>query len=351
MTTKPNGNKIKAYQAILQNYKYMNYMMVNQLEFISSHDGLTGNYRERMWLSYFRSIIPQKYSLAQGVIIIDSKGKQSREVDIAVFDEQYTPYVFQYDSIKYIPIEAVAVVISCKSKKVSESNLKKWSESINRLRPSRAGITRTITDLNIGYQNKTQTRTRPIKILATLKEYIDKINNRYCIDFCEKYKDHYDFIILEHKLDQKKLADNSEEILRKFDVRLNYPEWTLGEWYRKLNHGDKDFDISKLPIDLDKEIKEDGVLRLAPKKDGDHPIKNHGNTESSIASRLENTLGDLRIDGFPLLTLNLQLNQLLMLINNPMLFPHYAYAAEFKKQVNNMNGDKNKKSEKDGAEV
>ena len=30
-----------------------------------------------------------------------------------------------------------------------------------------------------------------------------------------------------------------------------------------------------------------------------------------------------------LLTLNLQLNQLLMLINNPMLFPHIAYAEMF----------------------
>lgn len=79
---------IPAYKSILKNYKYLNYMMVNQLEFMSTHRGLTGSYREKMWLSFFRSIIPQKYSLAQGVIIIDSYGNQSKEVDIAVFDEQ-----------------------------------------------------------------------------------------------------------------------------------------------------------------------------------------------------------------------------------------------------------------------
>ncbi|MEH7643312.1 hypothetical protein V7198_16650, partial [Bacillus pumilus] len=47
----------------------------------------------------------------------------------------------------------------------------------------------------------------------------------------------------------------------------------------------------------------------------------------------ENKLSDLRIDGYDLLTLNFQLNQLLMLINNPMFFPHYAYAKLFQKQI------------------
>ncbi|MFC7561502.1 hypothetical protein ACFQY3_24870 [Paenibacillus farraposensis] len=30
------------------------------------------------------------------------------------------------------------------------------------------------------------------------------------------------------------------------------------------------------------------------------------------------------------MTLNFQLNQLLMLLNNPMLFPHFAYAKAFR---------------------
>ena len=41
------------------------------------------------------------------------------------------------------------------------------------------------------------------------------------------------------------------------------------------------------------------------------------------------TLTDLEIEGNPFLSLNLQLNQLIMLINNPMLFPHLAYTERF----------------------
>jgi hypothetical protein len=48
---------------------------------------------------------------------------------------------------------------------------------------------------------------------------------------------------------------------------------------------------------------------------------------------LANTLADLKVHGNPLLSLNLQLNQLLMLINNPMLFPHLSYARAFNEMV------------------
>lgn len=63
--------------------------------------------------------------------------------------------------------------------------------------------------------------------------------------------------------------------------------------------------------------------------------------ESSMAVRWEkngercectSTLADLRVQGNDLLSLNLQLNQLLMLMNNPMLFPHFAYAKLFRNQ-------------------
>lgn len=60
-------------------------------------------------------VIPKKYCIEQGVFIIDSYGKISNEVDLAVFDEMYTPYIFNYEEIKFIPIEAVAAVIQCKS--------------------------------------------------------------------------------------------------------------------------------------------------------------------------------------------------------------------------------------------
>lgn len=145
MRKKEEKNEHKSALAkIMENYLLMNTMMINQLELMSVHGNLTGNFRERMWLDFFRLIVPQKYSLAQGVIVIDSHGNESKEVDIAVFDEQYTPYVFQYDSLKFIPIEAVLIVISCKSKEWNKEELIVWSESFNDLCSSMAGVTRTI---------------------------------------------------------------------------------------------------------------------------------------------------------------------------------------------------------------
>ena len=126
------------YQLILENYENMNTMMKNELNMRSEHGGSTGNYREEMWMKFFRGIIPMKFAMAQGVLIIDSYGNVSREVDIAVFDETYSPYLFQYNSLKVIPIEAVAIVIECKS--TTYDGLEKWCDKIAKLESDRKSV-------------------------------------------------------------------------------------------------------------------------------------------------------------------------------------------------------------------
>lgn len=54
---------------------------------------------------------------------------------------------------------------------------------------------------------------------------------------------------------------------------------------------------------------------------------------SNKPNECTSTLAELKIEGNYLLSLNLQLNQLLMLINNPMLFPHFAYAKIFRERL------------------
>lgn len=48
----------------------------------------------------FTKIIPKKFVIAQSVFIIDTFGKVSREVDLAIFDETYTPYIFSECELK-----------------------------------------------------------------------------------------------------------------------------------------------------------------------------------------------------------------------------------------------------------
>ena len=44
----------------------------------------------------FKRIIPKKFVIEQSVFLIDSKGNVSNGVDLAIFDEMYTPYIFRY---------------------------------------------------------------------------------------------------------------------------------------------------------------------------------------------------------------------------------------------------------------
>lgn len=317
-------NSAEVFRKIYDNYNYVNNMMVEEMDIASKHGGLTGNHREEMWIKLFRSIIPKKFSIAQGVMIIDSYGKVSKEVDIAVFDEQYTPYVFQYNTLKFIPIEAVAIVIECKSKDFSDKELIEWADCIGKLKTRRSGIARIVSGYATGITNKSQINTQPIKILASLKSNARESTlekNK------EKLGDYFDFII------QKTQGDMEE-----FQVSIKYEDKALGWWANRLNMWeegiiDKNSDEplhTNLPIT--KELRSDAGLKFKEDSDRD----------------LTNTLKDLEVTGNPLLSLNLQLNQLLMLINNPMLFPHFEYAKRFNKIVADMENEKaaNNKQEK-----
>lgn len=286
----------KVEQLILENYQRLNSMISEEVDFASNHGGLTGDSREVMWMEFFRKIIPKKYSLAQGVIIIDSEGNHSNEVDIAVFDEQYTPYVFQHNSLKFIPIEAVAVAIECKSSNFDVDNLKVWSDNIKKLVPKTKGIARMAAQGVVMVENDTQKRTRPILILASNLKRQTANSSSKMFEILDKA---FDFILMKQKSVFHLRAPNEGE--------------HLGWWANELNC----YDPERSREEEDEEKKENSE-------------KNKGDSKDKVIS---NKLSELRIDHNELLTLNFQLNQLLMLINNPMFFPHYAYAELFQKQI------------------
>lgn len=267
-------------QKIVKNYEQLELSLVNQL-FIESpdHPPTTGSYREDVWLALFRQIIPYKFSIVKGAFIIDSNRKTSKEIDLVVFDEQYTPYIFNYGNIRFIPIEAVAIVIQCKSQSINNRNLRGWKKSINALATDTRSVTRIFNGVVSGKlepekgtieekDKKTQTGTRPISILCHLTSSIKPDPKLF------------DFIICANKKSDK--------------LEINIPsDQDLGTWYKSLNHNDK---------------------RLK------NYIKEYNNTDK---------LGSYEVKSNAILSLIFQLNQLLMLINNPMLFPHKAYVDMF----------------------
>lgn len=295
----------KTLRMIRENYSNLEQSLVNQLFLATpNHNLTTGVYRETVWKSLFEQIIPRKFCIDQGVFIMDSEGNISDEVDLAIFDEQYTPYIFNYGKIKFIPIEAVAVVIQCKSADLKPNNLNRWVKSIDDLKTSLDSVARVMTmvadnSLEEAYQlftksdnkdkqkyTKTQTATRPIRILCSTTR-----------------------------------GDISSEINRLFDISLSVNGTCLKKtissaaenyqyWYKELNHYN--------------------LKRFGEKYEQYKAIMKPAN---SIEGKTLKELTIKKQDGEEnvIMSLIFQLNQMLMLINNPMPFPHIAYAKMFEK--------------------
>lgn len=318
----------EVFYQIHENYNDLNDMMIREIELASVHDGLTGSYREQMWMKFFRDMIPMKYAMAQGVIIIDSYGGVSKEVDIAVFDEQYTPYVFQYNTLKFIPIEAVVMVIECKSTDYDPEKLKKWYDQIDKLKTHPTGIARTLRELSSGLTIPSQTGTRPIRVLASMKPIVKTSTLDKTKADLGKW---FDFIIVESST-----ASDSAHRQKswKLDVLVAKEGNTLNWWLDELSKRE----VIQRKEGEEASHKDVQTMNEAARAESDSPIVHEttltGDDWVDFCDENKNfgnlKLSDLKIPQNPLLTLKLQLNQLLMLINNPMLFPHFAYAKAFR---------------------
>lgn len=284
---------------IKENYKRMEKGIVNQLYFKVPHGGTIGHHREKIWGEMFQNIVPGKFVIEQSVFIIDSYGNVSNEVDLAIFDQTYTPYIFRYGQLKFIPIEAVAVVIECKSTSMNKTTLKNWAVSIKALKTSRKSFVRTISNIACGETSSknTQQATRPLRILCCLNEQAVK-------ELLEEDEKLFDVVIRARSADDKLHIDwdNKKE--------------NLYDWYTSLNHGESSEEKENKKGNESEESSKEAWVGTVKNQTLDKYLIHHEGTELSL------------------LTFNLQLNQLLMLINNPMFFPHIAYAEMFDKNGN-----------------
>lgn len=136
--------------SIIDNYVRNEENIVNQLYFETPHGPTIGSYREDIWKEMFTQIIPGKFVIEQSVFLIDSTGAVSKEVDLAIFDETYTPYIFRYGRLKFLPIESVAAVIECKSSSLEKENLEKWAKSIMALKTANKSYARMANFIAVG---------------------------------------------------------------------------------------------------------------------------------------------------------------------------------------------------------
>ncbi|WP_108307068.1 DUF6602 domain-containing protein [Metalysinibacillus jejuensis] len=257
--------KVETLKQLVENYKHLEEILVEELNIDAASAESSA---EEIWQPIFKRIVPTKYNVATNVYIIDSSEHISEKVSIAIYDEQYTPYIFNYGMIKYIPIEAVFAVVLCKGES-SKLDVEKWLEKIKELKTEANAYVRiqfTLLDTKDSSARSTQTATRPITI-ACVNEAVEGFD-----------------ITLSR-------SDN------KLNKVIAYEDKSLSYWHRMLNHVGE----------------------------------SKGKTNEK---QTERTLKALRVyDGTEeqvLMSLMFQLNQLLMLINNPMFFPHASYAKMFR---------------------
>jgi hypothetical protein len=77
------------------------------------HPGSKGDSLEDTWIEWLRKYLPNRYRIDKA-IIIDSTGQLSDQIDLVIYDQQYTPFVLTQNGIHYIPAEGVYAVFEVK---------------------------------------------------------------------------------------------------------------------------------------------------------------------------------------------------------------------------------------------
>ena len=77
------------------------------------HPTTIGDNYELKWIEWLRKYLPERYCIDKAHII-DSRGELSQQIDVVVYDRQYTPFIFNDGWAKYIPAESVYAIFEVK---------------------------------------------------------------------------------------------------------------------------------------------------------------------------------------------------------------------------------------------
>lgn len=78
-----------------------------------NHPGTKGDASESVWIDLLEKYLPKRYQAATAHVV-DSHGGFSDQIDVIVFDRQYSPFIFHYQNQTIIPAESVYAVLEAK---------------------------------------------------------------------------------------------------------------------------------------------------------------------------------------------------------------------------------------------
>ena len=77
------------------------------------HTVTKGDSTEQVWLDLLNTYLPERYRAAKAHVA-DSRDAFSQQMDLVIFDRQYTPLIFKHEGQTVIPAESVYAVFECK---------------------------------------------------------------------------------------------------------------------------------------------------------------------------------------------------------------------------------------------
>ncbi len=77
------------------------------------HPVTKGDASEKIWLSLLQKYLPMRYQ-AEKAHVVDSTGAFSDQLDVVIFDRQYSPFIFTHDGGFIVPAESVYAVFESK---------------------------------------------------------------------------------------------------------------------------------------------------------------------------------------------------------------------------------------------
>ena len=145
-------------QSILQSMHDKIHQSLEAARTTFGHPGAKGDASENIWLELFQKHLPERYR-AEKAFVVDSNDKFSEQIDVVVFDRQYSPFILNFMEQLVIPAESVYAVFEAKQA-INAKYVKYAQDKVESVRQLHR------TSLPIPHAGGTYPAKAPIKILG-----------------------------------------------------------------------------------------------------------------------------------------------------------------------------------------
>ena len=116
MNTAKEKSKAAGKQFLQDAFALEQKLLQTKLELSSqsvTHSGTLGEVNECYFIEVLRKYLPRRYAI-DAAIIIDSLGSTSDQIDVVIYDNQYTPTLLDQERHRFVPAESVYAVFEVK---------------------------------------------------------------------------------------------------------------------------------------------------------------------------------------------------------------------------------------------